>query len=248
MLYLVGLGINYDLSCSSLKALKSVENVYLESYTMPWHYKEVKKFLEDKYNIKIKMLDRKQVESNFLIKKSSSHDVALLIGGDVFSATTHFSIFQEAMKKGIKVKIFHNSSIFSAISKIGLSLYRFGETVTLSFWRKNYHPTSPILKIKKNFDAGLHSLVLLDVDDVLGFMHAGEGINLLKKMEEKENLSFVEEVVSVSRLGFNDEKIVFSSIENIIKKEIDLGKPPFSLVVPSKLSEYEKEFLSLYKI
>ncbi len=243
MLYFVGLGINAEITCKAKHSIKD-SKIFIESYTMPWNYQEVKKKLEEELGKEIVLLERERVESNFLLNLAEKEDVSLLIGGDVFSATTHFSLYHEAIKKGIKVKIFHNSSIFSAIAKPGLSLYKFGYTTTISFWYENYKPTSPIKIVKKNKENGMHSLVLLDLSK--GYMQAKTAIDLMRKMEEKENIKVVEELIVISRLGMEGEKITYGKTEDLLNT--DLGEPPFSLVVPGNLSEVEKEFLSLFKV
>ncbi len=247
MLYLIGLGLIADITCESLRVIKKADEIYLEAYTMPWNYKEVKEKLEKLASIPVVPLEREKVESNFLVERAKEKDVVLLVGGDVFSATTHFTLYFDCLKTNIPVKTIHNSSIFSSISKTGLSIYKFGQTVTLSFWRENYKPTSPIHKIKTNYDNGMHTLVLMDIDKELGFMHAKEGISQLNEMQRIENTYFIKEVIVLSRLGYDDEKIIFGNVEQLLNKEKSFfGKPPFSLVVPSNPNPVEREFLSLF--
>ena len=64
-------------------------------------------------------------ESNFdeiinLIEKDKSKNVALLIVGDPFCATTHSDIYLRCTEKNIKVEVIHNASIMNAIGITGL--------------------------------------------------------------------------------------------------------------------------------
>ncbi len=252
MLFFVGLGIDNSLDCKTIEELKSYE-VFIENYTMPSNYKEVIEYLREN-GIEAKLIGREKVESSFLIEKARKEKIALLIGGDVFSATTHYTLFYEAKKEGIEVKVKHNSSIFSAIAKTGLSIYKFGEACTISFWEENFKPTSPILKIKKNKERGLHSLVLLDIKgkQKREQMKVEEGIKIMLKMEEKEGIKVIEDLLIASRIGLDGEKICYLKIEKAKSlfgtKFFEGFGEPSCFVVPGKLNEIEKEFLSLWEL
>ena len=86
-------------------------------------------------------------------------------------ATTHNSLLQTAKEDGIKTKILHASSIFSAVcGASGLQIYKFGKTATITFWRKNFEPDSFVDLIVNNQKIGAHTLCLLDIDKELGAM------------------------------------------------------------------------------
>ena len=63
----------------------------------------------------------------------------------------------------VKVEIIHNASIMNAIAACGLSLYRFGETVSVPLFTEKWRPYSFYEKINKNYTNGLHTLLLLDI-------------------------------------------------------------------------------------
>ena len=243
MLNIIGLGYSIDPTVKGLSLIKSSDKVFLESYTSPVD-NNIKEEVEEKIGRSVEVIKREEVESDYLIKQSRGGDISLLVIGDPFFATTHIALIVEAEKEGVKVNIVNNASIFNGVGKTGLSLYKFGRTVTLAYWRENYKPTSPIKFIEKNKSIGLHTLVLLDVDKKP--MDAKEGINLLKKMEEIEGINIIEELVVLSRLGRNDEKITYGKVENLLK--VELGKPLFSFIVPGELNQVEKEFLFRYSI
>lgn len=243
MLSLVGLGIAYDITLEGLSEAKKADELYLESYTMPIEEKEISK-LEKAVGRKFTRLPRDKVESSFLIEKAKEKSVCLLVVGDPLAATTHISILIDAKKAGVPVRIIHNSSILSAaLGKSGLQPYRFGKTVTLAYWRKNYEPVSPLQLIEQNLSMDMHTLLLLDLDPELGPMDAKTALEQLEKMEKKYGKKIPGKLVVLSRVGHPDEKITFGSRTEL--KNRNLGKPPFCFCIPAKLHPIEEEYLSL---
>jgi diphthine synthase len=256
MIALIGLGVAYDITAEGRRLLCECDYAYCETHTMPVP-KEYVEALSKECGKEILLIGREEVEGEFLIGKamegaggegkswevSEGKNVCLLCGGDPLSATTHVSLLIDAKKRGIETRVVHNSSIFSAaLGKSGLQPYRFGKTVTVSFWRKNYEPTSPIKLIGKNIEAGMHTLVLLDLDRELGMMGAKEALRLLMKMEEMEGCGILpEKLVVLSRVGYADEKLTYARVEELLDAE--LGEAPFCIAVPAKLHEVEKEYL-----
>ena len=247
MISLVGLGVGYDITEQGMEELKGCDFAFCEIHTMPVPPKYVEK-LEKESGKKIEIIERDKVEGKYpyVLEKAKEGKVCLLCGGDPLAATTHISLLIDAKKTGIGTQVVHNSSIFSAAAgKSGLQPYRFGKTVTGSFWRKNYEPTSPILLIGKNLEAGMHTLVLMDLDRELGLMDGKLGLELLGKMEEKEGKKVLpEKVVVLSRVGHPDEKISYGKVSELM--DVDLGKPPVVIIVPAELHEMEKEYLELF--
>ncbi|MGB9719616.1 MAG: diphthine synthase [Candidatus Anstonellales archaeon] len=240
MLALVGLGINFDPTLNGIETAKKCNEIFLEKYTSPIPT-EIQKELKRLIKKEIVVIDREEVESNFLIEKAENKKVCLFVVGDPLVATTHISLLAECRKRKIKTKIVHNSSILTAVARTGLQVYRFGRTVTIAKWSANYKPTSPLLLIEKNLSIGLHTLVLLDVQPEP--MDAKEGIKQLFEMEKIENKKIIKDIFVLSRLGFEDEKIIYGNAEKLLK--LNLGKPPFSLIIPAKLNDFEKEWARL---
>ncbi len=253
MIAIIGMGVAYDITIGGMEVLKKCDYAYCETHTMPVPLEYVK-MLEEECGKKIEVIGREEVEGKFLIEKAlgeglggnKEKNICLLCGGDPLAATTHVSLLIDAKKAGIKTRVVHNSSIFSAApGKSGLQPYRFGKTVTVSFWRKNYEPTSPLLLIGKNLEAGMHTLVLMDLDRELGLMDAKRGLELLMKMEEKEGKEIIHgKVVVLSRVGYPDEGIYYGGIGELMA--MDLGEAPFCIIVPAKLHEVEEEYLGLF--
>jgi diphthine synthase len=120
MLTIIGLGISFDITLEGLKAARESDTAYLEEYTMPIEEEKLTALQEELGRAPIR-LPREKVESDFLIKEAAEKNIALLVGGDPLSATTHISLIIDAKKQKIPVRIIHNSSILSsAMGKSGL--------------------------------------------------------------------------------------------------------------------------------
>lgn len=100
---------------------------------------------------------------------SENADVALLVVGDPFGATTHTDLVLRAKEKGIKVQVVHNASILNAVGCCGLQLYSFGETVSIPYWTETWQPDSFFQKICNNYKEKLHTLCLLGEEFVFSF-------------------------------------------------------------------------------
>lgn len=90
-------------------------------------------------------------------------DVAFLVVGDPFGATTHTDLVLRAKQKNIQVQVVHNASIMNAVGCCGLQLYSFGETISIPFWTEEWKPDSYYDRIIDNYQRGLHTLCLLDI-------------------------------------------------------------------------------------
>lgn len=252
MLCLIGLGLydTDDISLKGLNALKDSHRIYAEFYTS-LHHADLSR-LEKLCGKRITTLKREDIEehpSDNVLKDAQKQTVSLLVPGDPMVATTHIDLIIRAEKAGIKTRIIHSSSVYSAIAETGLQIYKFGKTTTLAYPERNYFPTSPYDVIKDNQNHGLHTLVLLDVKaEQKRYMTAGEAIGLLLRMEEEKGQKVCEgdtRLVGVARLG-GDTLIRFGSADSLQKA--DFGKPPHVLVVPGELHYMEEEALARFKV
>src|SRR4030042_818421 len=147
MLYLIGLGLNEKgISKEGLLVLEKCKKVYLEGYTVDFPYD----LDELKLGKKIEILERKDVESNRLIKEAKSIPVALLVYGCPLFATTHISLILDAEKQKVKTKTIYSTSVFDAIAETGLQLYKFGKISSMPTWRNNYEPDSFLDFVEQN--------------------------------------------------------------------------------------------------
>ena len=233
MLYLIGLGLNdeKDITIKGLEAIKKCKEIYLENYTSKLQVS--KEDLEKFYKKKIIEANRNLIENNFgeIIKKSKKINIALLIIGDVFSATTHISIYNRCKEFNCKVEVINNSSILNAVGITGLELYKFGKITSIPF---DLNVTTPIEVINFNLKNDLHSLILLDLDiEKNRFLTIKESCEYLIKNNIKEK------IIACARLGIKNFIIKYGSLERI--KDINFGKPPYCLIIPSKNLHFVEE-------
>jgi len=233
MLYLIGLGLDKKgISLEALEICKKVEKIYLENYTIefPYNLKELEKVIGKK----ITPLERKEVESENLVKEASKNNVALLIYGSPLFATTHISLILECIKNNIKYKVLYNASIFDAMGETGLQLYKFGKITSLPSWKENYKPKSFLKVLEENKKINSHTLILVDIG--LTFSEA------LKQLETACKKIKIDKILVCSNLGTKEKKIFYGTIKELKKKDV---LPPFCFIIPSKLHFLEEEFLNL---
>ncbi len=167
MLYLVGLGLGdaKDITVKGLEVVKAAKWVYLESYTsiLTCGKEELEKF----YGREVLLADRDMVEqgSDEILDRALDSDVAFLVVGDPFGATTHSDLVLRARERGVSTRAVHNASILNAVGCVGLQLYNYGETVSIPFWSEEdgWRPESFYDKIAENLRLGRHTLCLLDI-------------------------------------------------------------------------------------
>jgi len=240
VLYLIGLGLGNekDITLRGLEAIKKCSKVYLESYTSLLQCK--KEELEKLYGKKIIPANREKAEqrSNEIIQLAKTEEIALLIVGDPFAATTHIALILEAREKNVPVKVIHNASILTAIGETGLELYKFGKTTTVPL--DNAHVKVPIDVIAQNKKIGLHTLVLFDITPKK-MMHAGEAAEYLIR----EGISKKERVVICSSLGSDHQEILYCTLEKAMQKKYSLY--PQCMILPGKLHFIEEESLKQWE-
>ncbi|CAI5776650.1 diphthine methyl ester synthase isoform X1 [Podarcis lilfordi] len=165
MLYLIGLGLGdaKDITVKGLEVIKQCSRVYLEAYTSILTVG--KEALEEFYGKELILADRETVEqeADTILKGAHQCDVAFLVVGDPFGATTHSDLVLRAVKLGVPYRVIHNASILNAVGCCGLQLYNFGEVVSVVFWTDTWKPESFYDKIAKNRRNGMHTLCLLDI-------------------------------------------------------------------------------------
>ncbi|KAI5821189.1 tetrapyrrole methylase [Pyronema omphalodes] len=268
MLYFIGLGLSNekDITVAGLEIVKNASRVYLEAYTSILMIETEK--LEEFYGRPVIVADREMVESSAdeILAGSDTSDVAFLVVGDPYGATTHTDLLLRARELGIPTRNIHNASIMNAIGACGLQLYNFGQTVSMVFFLDNWKPSSYYDRIKENREIGLHTLVLLDIkvkEQSLENMARGRKIyepprymtvaqccqQMLETEEERGEKVYTPQslAVGVSRLGSEDQKIVAGTLEQLA--EADLGKPLHSVVLLGKrVHELEIDFIREFAI
>lgn len=242
MLYLIGLGLSErDLSLKSFEILNKINHIYVDTYTNYFDFDLL--WLEKELDKKIVQLSRDDIEKNPLfLDMAIDKDVAILVSGDPLVATTHTDILLRAKKKGVKTKVFHASSIYSAIAETGLHIYRFGKTASIPFPEENFFPKSFYDVILENKSRNLHTMLLLDVKKEKNlFMNPKDAMEILKRIDENVN---IREIIIISRISHEDQKIVYGNIDELLELDAEFyGKPPHTIVIPANLHFAEEEYL-----
>ena len=253
MLYLIGMGLNDEkgLSIDALNTLKQCDKIYLEMYTNVFD-KTVTERLSRIINKDIYPVYRDKIENEKEIVEEAAvqnRKIAIIVSGDPLIATTHINLLITCQKKGIKWRVFHNASIYSAaIGLSGLHVYKFGPCVTLSFWYENYKPMRTYDVIIENRKRGLHTLVLFDIKPDGTGMSLKTGIDILKQMIKIKGINVIpDNVLMMSNIGRDNQKMIYSSLDEIKNMQEEVCSAPYVLIIPGKLHYMEEEWLNLFK-
>lgn len=208
--------------------------------------------------------------SDDILHNAQTEDVAFLVVGDPFGATTHTDLVLRARSLKIPIQTIPNASIMSAIGATGLQLYNFGQTVSMVFFTETWKPASFYDRIKENRDIGLHTLVLLDIKvkeqslenmargrkiyEPPRYMTVGQCAQQMLEIEEikkSEGAGGVYEeeslAIGAARVGGKTEKFVSGTLKQLCDADEELGGPLHSLVLLGRRTheleiEYAREF------
>eukprot|EP01134_Creolimax_fragrantissima_P005559 CFRG5559T1 len=250
MLYLVGLGLGdeRDITVRGLEVVKKCKRVYLEHYTSILGVDKDK--LEEFYGREVILADREMVEqgADDMLEGDVDDDIALLVVGDPFGATTHSDFMLRAKHKGMGVGVIHNASIMNAIGCCGLQLYSYGETVSICFFTDSWRPDSFYEKIRENRKRGLHTLCLLDIkvkeqtlENIMKrnnkfepprYMTVNQCIEQLMEVEENKGegaYSWDTICVGLSKVGQPTQILKAGTMRELLTE--DFGEPLHSFVI-----------------
>nr|CAG4641931.1 EOG090X0AVB [Eurycercus lamellatus] len=265
MLYLVGLGLGdaKDITVRGLEIVQNASKVYLEAYTSIMTVG--KESLEEFYKREVILADREFVEQNAeeFIESARNTDVAFLVVGDPFGATTHSDLVLRAKEAKVSYQVVHNASILNAIGCCGLQLYSFGETVSIPFWTDTWKPFSFCEKIEANLERGLHTLCLLDIKvkeqtvenmmkkkpvyeppRFMSVCQAAEQLLEIIQTNASKMLSADSLCVGVARVGWPDQKLYACTLKEMVA--VNLGQPLHSLIVVGKVHPLELDYLRMF--
>ncbi|RLI97923.1 MAG: diphthine synthase, partial [Candidatus Aenigmatarchaeota archaeon] len=222
MLYLISMGLRdeKDVSVRGIEAAKACDSLYAEFYTnMTATSSDMLSKMAGK---PVKELDRKGMEddASLLIEEARKKDVGIFIPGDALSATTHLMLLSEAVEAGVRYKVIHGSSIFTAVAETGLQLYKFGRTVTVT----NPVGESTLDAIRKNMSADLHTLALLNIE-----MDAIEGIDALYDIIKGKR------IVAACCLGSDEQVIRYGRPDELLKLNELKGRLPAIIAIPGEM-------------
>jgi len=211
-------------------------------------------------------------ESDEILNDAQNVDVAFLVVGDPFGATTHTDLVLRARALSIPVSTIPNASIMSAIGSTGLQLYNFGQTVSMVFFTDTWKPASFYDRIRENRAIGLHTLILLDIKvkeqslenmargrkiyEPPRYMTVGQCAQQMLEIEEIKRAEgegqegvYGEESLAVgaARVGGRTEKFVSGTLKQLCEADEELGGPLHSLVLLGRRtheleSDYVREF------
>ncbi|CAB4061032.1 DPH5 [Lepeophtheirus salmonis] len=250
--YILSSGNNFyftcvDITVKGLEIVKKCDLIFLESYTSilgGCSHQELESF----YGKEIIVSDRECVESGAerIIESAGEKNVAFLVVGDPFGATTHQDLFMRAMEKSVKVEVIHNTSIINAIASCGLWLYRFGEIISIPFWDGEWRPTSFFDRIVDNFERGLHTLCLLDIKPprFMSVNVAAQQLLDIVQSRDSKDITSQTQCIAAVRVGTPSQRFLTCTLEQM--KEVDMGGPLHSLVVIGKMNAVEEESLKCF--
>ncbi len=266
-LYLIGLGLydEKDVTVRGFEIIQKCDTVYLEHYTSILGVE--KSTLESFYKKEILLAPRDLVEKEAeekLLLPAREKNIALLIVGDVFGATTHTDLHMRAKELGVQVECVFNASVMNAVGIIGLELYKYGKATSIVFPDHGWLPETPYEVIQQNKKQGLHTLCLLDIkvaelsrEDMLKeargesvkaqpprYMTVREGLDVLLRIEEKQKKGVLKEetqVVGIARIGHPDMKVCVGTVKQVM--ECNFGSPLQCIVIPGSLQVVEEEAL-----
>jgi diphthine synthase len=248
-LYLIGIGLSTekDITVKGLEIVKKCDKIYLESYTSLLQVPVSS--LEEFYGKEIIIADREMTEQGDekIISEAKEKNVAFLIIGDVFSATTHVQLFKLAKEKGVKVEVVNNASVLNSVGITGLELYKFGKVTSIPFIEDHPQLETPYNVLKENGD--MHTLFLLDLKPQEDkFMTVNVALEILEKIESKKKEGLINDdllVVGCARLGCDDFIVKAGKLSEI--RTFDFGAPLHCLIIPGKMHFIEEEMLALWK-
>ena len=192
----------------------------------------------------VRTLRREELESEAPLREALAlhPEVALVVPGDPFVATTHLALRVAAEAWGHRWAYVPNASVLTAAAGwLGLIAYRFGRPVSLPFPEPGFEPRSPLEALQRNRRAGLHTLVLLDLRPEEGrYLTAAEAVRILAEREGAPPEVFrpATELGAVARVGREDAEAWFGPWEELAAT--DLGPPMHAVIVPAPELHFEE--------
>jgi diphthine synthase len=244
MFYIIGVGLNpRQITLEAIDCIKNCTEMYIDNYTNIFSEGDLKE-LEKKLEKKIIPLNRTELEQEKRYLKDNS---CLLVIGNPLSATTHFTLIEEANKRKINIKVIAGISIFNYRGITGLFEYKFGKTTSIVYPDGNYKPTSFYDCIIDNLKHNAHTLCLLDIKtDQKRFMTLFEACQILEEID-KENCEKLKDAVCVGLCGISgkDQEIITFDFKDY--KKIESRALPQSLIICGALNDIERDGINEYR-
>ena len=246
----IGIGLTgLGLTIEGLREAQKAMFIYIDTYTSMIPHNSLTK-LKEVIGKEITPLSRSDLEGRGMekiIELAKKSNVALLIAGDPFIATTHIALKIEAIKAGVHVKYIPSASIQSVIPGLtGLSSYKFGRSATIVFKDKGPSDTA-YEAIRDNKIRGLHTLLYLDLDaETSRAMTIREALEILLEIEERRREEVMKSdmlIVGIARACWDNCLVKALKLSEAL--DYDFGPPPHTLVVPGPLHFMELEALKV---
>lgn len=249
-LHLIGIGLHdqKDITVRGLDLVKAADLVFLEAYTSILGVPPDD--LEQFYGKAITLADRTVIEkeADRILEAAKSKQVAVLVIGDVFSATTHMDLYLRAKEKKVPVTVTHNASVLNAVGLVGLELYKYGKTTSIPFQEDSHQSDSFLDVIEKNRSLGYHTLLLLDLrPQDHRFMTIKDALDILLEKSARRDTPVITEqtpAIGCARLG-GEAKIRFGTVARLRKE--DFGDPLHCIVIPGDLHFLEEDALKQWR-
>jgi diphthine synthase len=251
-LVFIGLGLHDELGISlrGQREARSCDLLFLELYTnmMPGlRVDNLRKLLGNEIHVLSRMEVEERAE-HVILAKAKAGKVGLVVPGDPMVATTHVDLRLRAHKAGIRTRIIHGASAISAAAGVtGLQSYKFGRTVTIPASWQGKLPESIYAAIKANLTAGLHSLVLLEIDvENKRYVSIPLALKQLLASSEQQPEPAIKPgtlVVGLARIEAPDMIVKAGTVVEVA--QLDFGQAPYVIIFPGTLHFVEAEALHL---
>lgn len=260
-LVLVGLGPGGmgGMTLDAVAAARNADHRWYEAYTALWPEDDVVA-LEQEVGPIERVMRPDIEEPERLLSLARTSKVALLVVGDPLQATTHVDVQLRAADAGVPCTVVHGVSVTGVVTGgAGLSNYRFGRQTTLTYPHGSWIATSPLHVVHSNREAGLHTLVLLDLDPTgagtgqqqpMRPSDALQSFRLMaqKVVEQGEGPSPAEldgwTVVLCSDVGTRDERYVTTTVAGL---EHEAGGRLNCLLVPAVVDGIEADAIARWR-
>lgn len=256
------------MTVKGLEVIRKSSRVFLEGYTSVMAGGV--EAMEALFGREVYVVDREVVEqkSEEILRCTQDGDVAFLVVGDPFGATTHMDLVVRALDEKIPLNIVHNASVMNAVGCCGLQLYSFGETVSIPFWQDGWCPDSYYDKMCSNLENSWHTLCLLDIkvkeQNVESLMRgrkvyqpsrfmtvaqaAAQILEVIKMRAAQGRptpLTPDQLVIGLARIGTKTQQMKTCALEEMVN--VDLGDPLHTLVVVGETHPMEDEYIDMFR-
>ncbi len=220
-----------------IEALRRADMVYVEEYTMPSGLRLVEEVR--RYTGRVVEASRGMLEEGAasIVEEASQGLVVVVTGGHPLIATTHVSLLALARSRGVEARVIHGvSGVVAAMTVAGLDFYKYGRIVTIPGPWRDVKPYSVAEYIYLNTAAGLHTMILLDIDEGGRQLCLGDAVETLLSVD-RESVITGYKLLLVVNAGMEGERVEAIRAEPGLECHEGIA----SLIYPGGLSRIEAE-------